>query len=982
MSGTNIEAELRRQIDSLQQRVAELETALHACEHGAIEPHHTKPPAPDEAELRATLYSIGDAVIATDSAGRVVRMNPVAERLTDWAEAEALGQPLDTVFRIVNETTRVPAENPVVRVLREGIVVGLSNHTLLLAKDGRATPIADSAAPIRDVQGNSTGVVLVFRDQSAERLTRRLMETRLSLIEYAANHTLDELLPRTLDEVETIVESSIGFYYTVVPDQRTLSLQQWLARGLELSGQHTDAGLYDDIDQTAIWLDCVTAKRPVIRNNSVMLPYMNDTPEGRAVARRAMAAPVMHEGEVIAILGVANKPTDYTEQDAEIVAYLADVSWQIIRQKQVEEALRESEERFRHVYEHMAVGVARVSLDFLIEGANDAYCQMLGYREEDLIGKHLRDITHPEILEENLRKQAQLATGAIDHYRMEKQFIHKSGRVIYGILDANLIRDANGEPVYFLGSVLDITERKQAEEALRESEARYRMLFEVANDFVLLHHFDIPESPGCFIEVNQLTCQRLGYSLEELRRLRPTDIVTAENLKDIPAEAAILASDKELIFEKHLVAKDGTSIPVELHSRVFEYQGQTLALSIGRDISERKQAEAEKARLEEQVRQAQKMEAIGRLAGGVAHDFNNMLGVILGHTELAMEEIDASQPLFADLEEIRKAAERSASLTRQLLAFARKQAIAPRTLDLNETVEGMLMMLRRLIGEDINLVWQPKTGLWPIRMDPSQIDQLLANLCINARDAIAGVGAVTITTDSASFDEAYCARHTSFAPGEFVVLTVSDDGQGMNQTTLGHIFEPFFTTKGFGQGTGLGLATVYGIVTQNQGFIHVDSAPGRGATFTIYLPRHQAQDEPQPAESSTSIAVCGEETILLVEDEPAILDIGQMMLERLGYKVLVAATPHEAIKAAEGHSGVIDLLITDVIMPGMNGYDLAQQVRDIYPEIRCLFMSGYTANVVAKHGVLEKGFFFIQKPFSMKALAAQVREALDSASSP
>ncbi len=251
----------------------------------------------------------------------------------------------------------------------------------------------------------------------------------------------------------------------------------------------------------------------------------------------------------------------------------------------------------------------------------------------------------------------------------------------------------------------------------------------------------------------------------------------------------------------------------------------------------------EKLSLESQLRQAQKMESVGRLAGGVAHDFNNMLGVIIGHTELALEQMDPAQPLFTSMQEIRKAALRSADLTRQLLAFARKQTVAPKVLDLNETVEGMLKMLRRLIGEDIDLVWLPDSDLWPVKMDPSQIDQILANLCVNARDAIEGVGKITIETHKVTFDEAYCADHSGFIPGDFVMLAVSDDGQGMDKETLDKIFEPFFTTKGIGKGTGLGLATVYGIVKQNNGFINVYSEPGQGTTFKIYLPRHAAETE-------------------------------------------------------------------------------------------------------------------------------------------
>ncbi len=395
------------------------------------------------------------------------------------------------------------------------------------------------------------------------------------------------------------------------------------------------------------------------------------------------------------------------------------------------------------------------------------------------------------------------------------------------------------------------------------------------------------------------------------------------------------------------------------------------------DINDRKLAEEEREKLQSQLTQAQKMESVGRLAGGIAHDFNNMLGVILGHTEMAIMKSGTKQPLSNHLQEIQKAANRSADLTRQLLAFARKQTIAPIVLDLNEVIEGMLKMLRRLIGEDIDLVWLPEASSSSVKIDPSQVDQILANLCVNARDAIAGVGKVTIETGTASFDESYCADHVGFVPGEYVLLAVSDNGSGMDKAVMDKLFEPFFTTKAVGKGTGLGLATVYGIVKQNNGFINVYSEPRQGTTFRIYLPRHLGQAEQTSKNELTATKLTGNETILLTEDEPSILEMTAIMLEGMGYTVLKASTPREAIRMAEEHMGNIQLLITDVVMPEMNGRDLGSNILSRYPDVKHLFMSGYTANVIAHHGVLDKGVHFIQKPFSLKSLAAKVRQALD-----
>ena len=372
------------------------------------------------------------------------------------------------------------------------------------------------------------------------------------------------------------------------------------------------------------------------------------------------------------------------------------------------------------------------------------------------------------------------------------------------------------------------------------------------------------------------------------------------------------------------------------------------------------------------------MESVGRLAGGVAHDFNNMLGVILGHAELALMKIAPEESMYLNLKEIEKAAQRSADLTRQLLAFARKQTVAPKILDLNEIIDGILKMLWRLIGEDIDLTWIPGIDIWPVKIDPTQIDQILANLCVNARDAIHGVGKVTLETRNITFDETYCANHAGFIPGNFVMLSISDNGIGMDKETLANIFEPFFTTKEMGKGTGLGLAMVYGIVKQNLGFINVYSEPGKGTTFRIYFPGLAGlAAEATMNSAETVVPSGGTETILLVEDEPLILELSITILEQLGYTVLATGSPVEAIRLAHEYSGKIHLLMTDVVMPEMNGRDLASELYSIYPSIRILFMSGYTANVIAHHGILDAGVFFLQKPFSMLDLSIKVREALE-----
>ncbi len=382
--------------------------------------------------------------------------------------------------------------------------------------------------------------------------------------------------------------------------------------------------------------------------------------------------------------------------------------------------------------------------------------------------------------------------------------------------------------------------------------------------------------------------------------------------------------------------------------------------------------------LQENLLQAQKMESVGRLAGGVAHDFNNMLSIINGYAEMLLARMAPDDPDRGEIGEILAAGRRSESLVRQLLAFARKQTIAPVRLDLNRTVTATLKMLSRLIGEDIKLIWAPRREIWPVRIDPAQLDQILSNLVVNARDALSGGGKVTIETGTASFDAAYCEIHAGFQPGDYVLLAVSDDGCGMDRETLAHVFEPFFTTKPMGQGTGLGLATVYGIVRQNHGFINIYSEPGQGTTIKVYLPRFDEAPAVEAQAESLQGTPAGTETILLVEDEEALLKLAELLLKKLGYTVLAAATPAQAVELAHSHPGPIDLLMTDVVMPEMSGRDLWQQLSALRPTLKCLFMSGYTADVITHHGILDSGVHFLQKPFQKSVLALKLREALGS----
>jgi len=639
-----------------------------------------------------------------------------------------------------------------------------------------------------------------------------------------------------------------------------------------------------------------------------------------------------------------------------------------------EQALRDERRRLASVLDTLGDPVFVKDADHRLLLANRAFCDVFGMDLESVLGKTLAEhVPEDERTQFLAVDRGVLDTGVTDEREETLTLEGKGTRHI--ITRKSRIIEPSGRRL-LVGSIHDITTRRQAEAALRRSE---RLLDATSQ---------IAQVGGWHID---LGTQRLSWT-PEVYRLHEVDETFVPT---VPAAIAFYAPDSRPVIEEavrraledgepfdlelELITAKGTLRWVHATGRSRTEDGRPVdVMGTIQDITTRRIAEAERDKLEAQLRQAQKIESVGRLAGGVAHDFNNMLTVILGNSQLALKQVAPDTRLHMELAGIREAAQRSAELTAQLLAFARKQVISPQVLDLNETVSGLVTMLQRLIGEDIDLVWRPGARLWRVKVDPSQIDQLLVNLCVNARDAIADVGKVTIETHNRTLDEAYCATHAGYRPGEYVQIAVSDDGCGMDQQTLTYIFEPFFSTKGSGSGTGLGLAMVYGVVKQNGGFINVYSEPGEGTSFTIYWPRFVEVMEPPSPAPARLIAQPGHETVLVVEDEPAILRLTTRMLTAHGYAVIAAGTPAEAIRLAEKHAGEIDLLITDVVMPEMNGRDLAERLQALYPSLRRLFMSGYTANVIAHHGVLDAGVNFLQKPFTVEELTLAVRTALDA----
>lgn len=508
----------------------------------------------------------------------------------------------------------------------------------------------------------------------------------------------------------------------------------------------------------------------------------------------------------------------------------------------------------------------------------------------------------------------------------------------------------------------EIAERKRTEEALRLTQ----FSIDRAADAVFWIDPD-----GKFIYVNGAACSSLGYSQQELLAMSVWDIDPNFPKEDWPEQWQAMKQNSTFTMESSHRAKSGRLIPVEITANYLEFNGKEYNCAFARDISKRKQ-------LESQFLQSQKMESLGRLAGGVAHDFNNLLTAILGYADMAITSLDQDDPIYGYIQEVLKAGTRAANLTRQLLAFGRRQLIEPKIINLNDLILEMDKMLRRLIGEDIELVTLTEPALWPVKVDPGQIEQVIVNLAVNARDAMPKGGRLTIQTDNVTLDFPYTLSHAEVAPGRYVMLAVSDTGVGMTDEVKAHLFEPFFTTKEKGKGTGLGLATVYGIVKQSGGHISVHSEPGRGAIFKIYLPQAEGANPQASEQKHLKHMPRGRETVLVVEDEPSVRALAVRVLSEQGYRVLEAADGEEALRVARDHAGEeLHLLVTDVVMPKIGGKELSEMLKSVWPELKVIFTSGYTDDVIVSHGVMDPPISFLQKPFTPGTLATKVREVLE-----
>jgi two-component system cell cycle sensor histidine kinase/response regulator CckA len=794
--------------------------------------HAEKALKDSEVRYRRLFESAKDGILILDAeTGQISDVNPFLLEMLGYSHEELLGKELWEIglFKDIVDSRDAFAELQKERYIRY-------ENLPLETKEGRHADV-EFVSNVYRVDSRKV-IQCNIRDITERARAQKLREVMYRIAD-AANRTedlaeLSESIQKHLGEVIDTTNFYVALYD---PATDMLSLPYFTDQKDTIDSFPAGKSLTAYVIRTS---------EPLLATQEV-LNRLEESGEAKIVgspARIWLGAPLRVGKNVIGAVAVQSytDPGCYTAEDLEILSFVSDQIAITVQRKHAEEALRESEERFRATFEQVAVGVSHLSLDGCYQRVNQKLCDILGYTEVELLAMEFQDITYAEDLPANLMYRSQLLAGEVPTFSMEKRYLRKNGSLIWANVTVALVKTPTGEPDYFISIVEDITERK---------------------------------------------------------------------------------------------------------------------------------------RLEAQLVQSQKMETVGRLAGGVAHDFNNLLTAISGYANFALEALPVGDPVRDDVVQIIKAGDRAAGLTRQLLAFSRRQIIEMRTINLNDLILDLDKMLRRLIGEDIELVTLPTSGLGKVKADPGQIEQVLVNLVVNARDAMPGGGTLTLETANVTMDEEYALRYPGARPGEYVMLTVSDTGTGMSEEVKSHLFEPFFTTKDPGKGTGLGLATVYGIVKQHNGNIYVDSEPGGGSSFRVYLPLVEVDSERLPRRDAEGYLPLGSETVLTVEDEASVRSITARVLTELGYRVLEAANGEDALRVAQKHDGPIHLLVTDVVMPQMGGGELAGRMATMRPEVKVLFVSGYTDEAIVRAGILNRRAAFLQKPFTTAALARKVRETLD-----
>ena len=963
-----------------------------------------------EARLKAIIDAALDAVITMDGGGVIRSWSPQAERVFGWQASEAVGQSLSTT--IIPPRYREAHERGLAHFLASGTGPVLNQRIEItgLRRDGAEIPVELTITPVR--LGGTWLFSAFVRDISERKQIEQRRTAQYALTRILAEaSTLGEAGSGILRAIAESLDWQAGVLWTLDREREVLRcVEMWCSPDVELGEfarvtQETafaaGVGLPGQVwaSDGPIWHRDVTA---LAGSRFPRQPHAE-----AAGVRGAFAFPIRSAAAITGVIEFFSREPREPDPDLlELAAALGSQIGQFIERKRAEEALAD---RRRTAELGADVGVS-LAKGATLRDALQGCCEAL-VRHLDAAFARIWTLNAAEAMLE-LQASAGLYThidGAhgrvpVGKYKIgliaaehrphltntvigdprvgDQEWAKREGMVAFagfpllvqdrlvGVMAMFARHPFTGFVHQALAAVADGIavgiERKRAEEALARSETTYRSLVEDSPFGIFRSTPD-----GRLLAVNPALVSILGYDSEAelLQKNMAADVyVDAAQRARLLDEVVKLDS---LTGESLWRRKDAKTITVRHTARVVrDAAGRVDYFNVlVEDITERKLLEA-------QLRQAQKMEAVGRLAGGIAHDFNNLLTAILGSADLLLDTLSPDAPEREDLDEIRKAANRAADLTRQLLAFSRQQVLAPQVLDMNALVANLEKLLRRLIGEDVELRTVLAPDLGAVRADPGQLEQVIVNLAVNSRDAMPQGGQLTIETANVEFDEAYAAEHFPAEPGSYVLLAVTDTGTGMDAQTKSHIFEPFFTTKEKGKGTGLGLATVYGIVKQSDGYIWVYSEPGHGTSFMIYLPR--VPDAPGPVRPAfePSASARGSETVLAVEDDEMVRALIRRMLETRGYTVLLASHGDEALRLLERHPGCIDLLMTDVVMPGMSGRDLADRVAELRPSIKVLYLSGYTDDAIVRHGVLEPGIAFLQKPFTADRLARRVREVL------
>ncbi len=884
-----------------------------------------------EEKYRSIFDNATEGLFQTTVEGRLLTANPTFARILGYdSPEEAIASLTDVTKKLyVNPEVRLDAGR---KQEATGSLVGYEME--VYRKDGEKIWVRVNRRALRD----SNGKVIYFEGSVEDITARRYIEE-----ENRKTRSQYESLVHTIDGI--VWEMDVAtFQFTFISKQSEQILgytpEEWLS-----DPNFWELHLHPEDRDWALGF-CLKASGEKADHE---FDYRMIAADGRVVWLRD-------------IVTVDRSPQQHP--------HMRGVMVDITERKLAEDELKNSEARYRDLVENAHDLIYEHDLNGNYTAANIAGERITGYTLAESLKLNLQQTVAPESIDkaqEMVRRK--LAGESVTAY--ELVIVAKDGhRVPIEVNTRLLLQD--GIPVGIQGIARDITARKHAENELRESEARYRLLFDSNPQPMWVYDLETL----AFLAVNESAVQHYGYSREEFLSMTIKDIRPAD---DIPALYNAVANSSPGVTDAGVwrhVRKDASVIEVEITGHLLNFSGREAELILANDITERNRLKTALLASEEQLRQSQKLEAIGQLAGGVAHDFNNLLTVIGGYSSILLNKLGDDNPLRGNVQEIKKASDRAGALTRQLLAFSRKQILQPKILDLNAVVSDMDKMVRRLIGEDIDLLTITDPSLYKVKADPGQVEQVLLNLIVNARDAMPDGGKLTIETSNAILSEDYALSHAAVA-GRFVMLAVSDSGCGMDPEVQNHAFEPFFTTKVAGKGTGLGLATVYGIVKQSEGHIWIYSELGEGTSFKIYLPCVDDGGEEMTGARSLQV-LKGTETLLLVEDEDQVRDIVRAIFEQQGYEVLVAANGEQALALAKLHGPRIHLLMTDVVMPQMSGRELAERLTANWPHLKVLFMSGYTDDAIVRHGLLAASLNFLQKPFDAATAARKVREVLDS----